>query len=305
MYFVITIDVEPDCGPDWSYSDPLAFEGVSAGIKERLHPLLLKRGAVPTYLVNNVVLEDEASVRTLAGLGGCELGAHLHPEFIAPGKEHERYAGQKGSRNQCNLPPETEFLKISGITDLFKRSFGRAPATFRAGRFGAGPNTIDSLAKLGYKVDTSVTPRVRWTDVPGQPRADFSAAPEHPYFVRAGSLLDEAPAGPILEVPVTISGLPRLFGTRTAWLRPGYSSLKDMTKLAELAVRRSRAAGRPPVLNMMFHNVEALPGKSPYTRTEADCAKFLGDIDSLLAACAALGFRFVKASELYDLLKAG
>src|SRR6185436_20824439 len=97
VYLVVTIDVEPDCTPTWQYSNPLKFRGVSVGIKERLQPLFNKYDITPTYLINNVVLEDPQSIKVLAGLEGkFELGTHLHPEFIEPEKTHADYAGKRG-----------------------------------------------------------------------------------------------------------------------------------------------------------------------------------------------------------------
>ncbi len=64
IYFSLTIDVEPDCTPSWHYSNPLTFDGVKIGIGEILHPLFLKYDIVPTYLINNVVLEDEQNINT-------------------------------------------------------------------------------------------------------------------------------------------------------------------------------------------------------------------------------------------------
>ena len=61
-YLVITIDVEPDCTATWQYSNPLTFTGVTEGIGQKLHPLFEQYSMVPTYLINNVVMEDNESV---------------------------------------------------------------------------------------------------------------------------------------------------------------------------------------------------------------------------------------------------
>jgi hypothetical protein len=101
-YLVITIDVEPDCSSTWKYSNPLTFNGVKEGIAKRLQPLFNKYKACPTYLINNVVMEDEQSVRVFLDLqGNFELGTHLHSEFIQPEKIFVDYAGKKGEANQC------------------------------------------------------------------------------------------------------------------------------------------------------------------------------------------------------------
>ncbi|HOX22459.1 MAG TPA: hypothetical protein PLL10_03270, partial [Elusimicrobiales bacterium] len=188
MKFCVTLDVEPDCGPGWIYSKPLAFEGVRVGIGQRLEPLFKRLGVKPVYLLSNVVLEDKAGVEVLAGLSsGCELGAHLHPEFIGPRKLFQNYAGCKGESNQCFLPPEIEAAKLENLTRLFEDRLGRRPLSFRAGRFSAGKNTFEALARLGYKVDTSVTPHIRWGDPTREKPVDFSAAPEQPYFIQTAN----------------------------------------------------------------------------------------------------------------------
>ena len=202
---VITIDVEPDCSYNWRYSSPLTFRGVSEGIANRLQPLFNKYGIAPTYLINNVVLEDSASCDVLRNLNGkYELGTHLHPEFIAPQKSVWNYSGQKGEANCCFYPADIEFGKIESITNLFSDRFGYYPSSFRAGRFSAGANTINSLEKLGYKTDTSVTPHVNWNDKTRIRPVDFTHAPEQPYFVRSGTILEESGDGKILQVPVSI-----------------------------------------------------------------------------------------------------
>src|SRR5689334_6783695 len=101
-YLAISIDVEPDCTKSWQYSTPLSFSGVNKGIKEILHPLFQTTNVPPTYLINNVVLENEFSVDILKELkGSFELGTHLHPEFIEPDKRFSDYSGKSGRANCC------------------------------------------------------------------------------------------------------------------------------------------------------------------------------------------------------------
>ncbi|RYG29351.1 MAG: hypothetical protein EOO01_38345, partial [Chitinophagaceae bacterium] len=204
-YVVITIDVEPDCSPNWTYSNPLTFKGVQEGIGKILQPLFNKYSFTPTYLINNVVLEDGGSINAFKNLdGNFELGTHLHPEFIEPQKTEFNYAGKKGEANCCFYPPDIEFEKIKNITALFERQFGYSPTSFRAGRFSAGSNTIDSLKKLNYKVDTSVTPNVRWDDRTREKAVDFRGAPAQPYRIESANLKEERSTAQLLEVPLSI-----------------------------------------------------------------------------------------------------
>lgn len=319
-YFVVTIDVEPDCTPTWYYSNPLTFRGVTEGIGRRLHPLFEKYNIVPTYLINNVVMEDTESVDFFRSLKGrFELGAHLHPEFIGPDKRYDDYAGKKGEANCCFYTPEIEFEKIRSITSLFKEKFGYQPTSFRAGRFSAGANTISSLMKAGYKVDTSVTPHICWNDNSRENPVDFISAPEQPYFIKEGSITETDALGQLLQVPVSTAlrkrnplrelissagGLRHPFrSTRPLWLRPFYSSSLEMIYIAETYMKKYVHLNTV-VLNMMFHNVEVLPGLSPYTKTDNDCKKYLQQLEHFFSYCNMKGITGVGLSELYEIFKA-
>src|SRR4029077_1486953 len=103
-----------------------------------LHPLFREFGIRPTYLINNVVLEDHESTEVFKSLpGDYELGSHLHGDFIEPGKIHKDYSGKDGLVNQCFLEPEVEYGKLKNLTALFTERFGYSPVSFRAGRFSA------------------------------------------------------------------------------------------------------------------------------------------------------------------------
>lgn len=318
-YLVITIDVEPDCSSSWHYSDPLTFKGVSIGIGERLQPLFNKYNIVPTYLINNVVLENSESVNIFKKLPGrYELGTHLHPEFIEPEKKYSDYGGKKGEENLCHYSPEIEFKKIKNITSLFEKSFGYKPKSFRAGRYSAGPNTIKSLAKLDYLVDTSITPHIRWNDITRKHPIDFRDAPEQPYFIDFEKLNHENKNSSILEVPISIavrrrnpirefivSGGGLLKEKRVykpIWLRPYYSNLSDMLFLYH-NYSLSYFNRDCIVYNMMFHNVEVLPGLSPYTKNENDCKSYLADLEKFFIFCKQNQVTNIGISELYNEFK--
>lgn len=315
IYLTITIDVEPDCSPTWHYSSPLTFKGVTVGIKERLQPLFNKHHIIPTYLINNVVLEDKESVEVFRNLTGrFELGTHLHPEFIEPMKKYDNYAGKKGEADLCFYPKYIEFEKIKNITQLFFEKFGYYPASFRAGRFSAGPNTIESLQKLGYKVDTSVTPHICWDDFSREKPVDYTNALEQPYLIKPGSLLQSSNEGKILEVPVSIrleevnffteflksfAGLRRPINRRVPqWLRPYYSNFKDFKKICNY-LKKSYDENMV-VYNMMFHNVEVLPGLSPYTKTNKESERYLNLLNSFFDFCSDNNILSRKISDLYN-----
>jgi hypothetical protein len=318
-YLVITIDVEPDCTPTWHYADPVSYRGVSVGIAEKLQPLFKVHDVAPTYLINNVVLEDENCLQIFRQLTGHhELGTHLHPEFINPDKRFSAYGGKKAEGNSCFYPPEIEFEKIKSITELFTRGFGRRPTSFRAGRYSAGLNTMMSLRKLGYLVDTSVTPHMLWNDPSREKAVDFRNAPEQPYFMSPENITVADNEADLLQVPVSIiskkrnvlkelliSGAGRIHPRRknkTIWLRPFYSSTKEMIGIANQFTKTYR--NQPAlVLNMMFHNVEVIPGLSPYCQTEKECRLYLKQLEDFFSFCNGEGTQSVTLTELYDELR--
>jgi hypothetical protein len=85
------------------------------------------------------------------------------------------------------------------------------------------------------------------------------------------------------------------------WLRPSYSSLEDMKRLA-----RRLAADRVPLLNVLFHSSEAIVGGSPYNRTESELQAFLNRLDQFLAfATSELGATSVTFAEFRARFLAG
>ncbi len=285
-YLCVTIDTECDKGPAWKTRRPLAFEGIHEGVARRLQPLFGEYRAKPTYLLSPEVLRDARSVDLFRSLASSvALGTHLHGELAEP----FAFEPDVTSVFQRDYTPELERAKLTSLTDLFIRAFDHQPQAFRAGRFGIGPSTIGILEDLGYSVESSVTPSVDWTSS-GAPGLHFDGAPTQPYHPDR-----REPARPgdahVLEVPVTIrarlcNAIP-LVGRRLErrWLRPTRGTGRDLVRLAEdeIAEARRHAPGRPVVLTAMFHNVEVVPGTSPYAANEAEAHAILGRLGELLA----------------------
>jgi hypothetical protein len=288
ILFAITIDTECDHDPHWARSTPLRFESVLVGLPERLQPLFGATGAVPTYLLTVEVMESEECVAVLRSLPGRrEYGTHLHAAFVEPQKKFFDYAGVDSPDFQCHCPKEVEHAKLENLTNLFVDRFGERPRSFRAGRFGAGANTISALGQLGYVVDTSVTPHIRWRHPDGN--VDYRRAPEQPYFPAVRSLAQAADSrGQILEVPVTMR---RRWLRGPHWLRPWFSSVASMKETVRYHL--SRYGNREIiVLNMMFHSMEVISRASPYPQTEMDVQRFLSDLADVLGWCRDEGLSF-------------
>jgi len=296
VLFLATIDTECDHDPRWVRSKPLAFRSIIEGLPERLQPAFEAAAAVPTYLLTVEVMENPECARALRGMGGTyEYGTHLHSAFIEPEKKFHDYAGVDSPDFQCHCAPEIEYRKLEGLTRLFESRFGYRPRTFRAGRYGAGPNTIASLGRLGYRVDTSVTPHILWRHPDGD--VDYRDAPEQPYFPAPGSLTlaDTAAAGGVLEIPVSTRSR-WLRGPR--WLRPWFSSVARMKQVINYQLSRY-ADRRVVVLNMMFHSMEVIPKASPYPQSEGDVRRFLDDMSEIFAWSRRQGMTFARAADAH------
>ena len=316
----VTIDCERDKGPGWRARRPQSFAGVHQGIGERLDPLFRRFGVKPTYLLSPEVMRDAAAAECIARLpGSAERGTHLHAEYVGPDLDDDA----ESLVFQAALPPAQERAKLVALTELFTRSFGARPRSFRAGRFGIGAASLGILADLGYRVDSSVTPFVDWTGAgPGAP--SFARAPTAAYRPdpRAPALVAAPGAGPIWEVPLTIR--PRLWHRqplargflqrrlRHRWLRPSWGSARALIGLARAVWREStdrrQGAGRvassaaPPIWNVMFHNVEVVAGASPYARDEDEARAILDRLAALLAFARDAGARSVGLADVPELL---
>jgi hypothetical protein len=277
----VTIDCECDKGPAWRTRRPLAFDGVHLGIADRLHPLFERYGAKPTYLLSPELLRDAQCIERLGSLEACELGTHLHVEMAEPGA----FEPEVTDAVQRDCPADVERAKLDWLTRAFRDAFGRAPASFRAGRFGIGASTVPILEDLGYAVDSSVTPHVDWSEV--SPGLSFASSPTQPYHPDARD-----PARPgastLLEVPVTIrprvlSRVP-LLGPRLEprWLRPTRMSGANLVAIARETILHDQRSGRPVVLNAMLHNVEVVARASPYAATDDEAARIVERLATLL-----------------------
>jgi hypothetical protein len=300
VVLVVSVDTECDKGPAWRTQFPLSFRSVTEALPEVLMPLFRRHGVIPTFLLSPEVIQNDESVRVLGGLRDCELGTHLHGEFIEPGVR----AGAVGTYEaQCQYEAGIEREKLQNLTVLFEGRFGRRPTSFRAGRFAATGRTLSYLEELGYLVDSSVTP-FRTNYFEGGYACNHWGAPLRPYRPSARDLRKRGRLR-VLEVPVTLladsfAAFPavllrqlsdrimrrrRVFAAlglrpETKWLRPLRHTAAELIALADRVVSTWRG-GPPVVLNVMFHSVEAVPGASPYAPVLGDVTRLVEDLARL------------------------
>lgn len=297
--FCITIDTEPDCDVHWNRSNPLRFDSILVGIPKILRPLWDLYQIHPVYFVSPEVLGDVGCCEVLKSeiKLGAEIGAHLHSEYIEPEKRYETVEGTSSSEFPCfAYSDEIEVEKIKNLTAQIQARLGTEPVSYRAARYGADTATIQSLVKLGYRVDSSVTPGIDWSKIGGP---DHSHAIRQPYWV---NLQDIHSAGnsSILEVPVSVWGKrsPGLPDTWMfyRWLRPSHMTVFEMRKL----INRFADVYEHPVLNMMFHSMEIIPGKTPYVRTVIGQKLFLRRLSKTIEYLIRNGFYCKTLKAIYD-----
>jgi hypothetical protein len=318
ILIAITIDTEIDKSVSWKISSNKSFLSVLDGIPNKLTPLFIHFGAKPTYLLSSEIIENDDCVNILTRIKDCELGTHLHGELLEP--QRKAFGLDATNEMQCGYSREMEYQKLKNLTNLFKDKFHYQPTSFRAGRFGAGNNTVSLLEELGYLVDSSVTPGVDWNYREG--RANFLWAREQPYFPDKNKLI-ELGDSKVLEVPVSIipsrfrryssylnnTGMPLLIKNivnkmlPTTWLRPSFQNSYEMLYVIKKLIKwyHTKDTMDTIVLNMMFHSMEIIPNASPYTKTEEECKHFLDKMEIVFKFCLASNIKFVKLSELYPI----
>src|SRR5262249_24968458 len=136
----------------------------------------------------------------------------------------------------------------------------------------------------------------------------FVGAPTQPYHPDPER--PEQPGGStLLEVPVTIRPHPlaraplvgKLIEPR--WLRPTRGSAAQIVGVATDAIAAARAESpdAPVVLNAMFHNVEIIPGASPYADRERHAQGILDRLCALLRFASNESIRMVGLSDVVGL----
>lgn len=291
---LVGIDTEGDNQWDARARANQTFENLYA--LPRLHAFFEIHGVRPTYLVTYPVARDPRSAEVLADLlarGNTEIGAHHHawetPPFGPTDVARHPYA--------LALPTEQFDAQLDALTGAIEDALGRRPTSYRSGRFGFSARHVPALERLGYLVESSVAP-LFYEAHKGGP--DFVDAPAEPYYLsydratRPGtSRLLELPISAALNrrVPAAVARwygrAPKPYQTKrllrllriadVRWLRPSYTSAREMIALAQQLADRG-----VPALNLLFHSSEAIVGGSPYNRTDAELKGFFERLGAFL-----------------------
>lgn len=315
MKLIITIDTEGD--NQWDPALPQSTENVR--FIPRFQALCERFAFPPTYLCTYDVVDAPAFDEVLLPLHRkkhAEIGAHLHPWTTPPLSQWDR--SESGLAYPSELPADVFAGKLKVLTDRLADKLGVPPLGYRAGRWGLSAAHIPVLLERGFAVDCSVTPSLSWVDPGARERGqDFSDAPVKPYFMAWGDPAREGESG-LLEVPVTILYtnawmrrspllraayrrgrktraarlLNRMFTIAPQWFRP----FSDMTVSRLRAVHDTARRLDLPVIEMMFHSSELMPGGSPHNPTAESVEELYRRFEGIFAYLAGQGVEGITLS---------
>ena len=264
----------------------------------RLQRLCARYSVRPTYLVSYpAAVRPEAEwLREIVKAGHAEVGAYLQPWNTPPFEANE---DRLIPRSPAHVPASAISAKLKTLTETIEREFGHRPTCHRAAQFGLNGACLQTLERLGYTVDTSVTPL---TDGREEGGIDWRDAPATPYFPDRQRPIIRG-ASPILEVPVSVAwdrDFPGFLGralvklpspiplrallsnptlplTQLTWLDPCQHSGRSLRKLARSLLERGH-----PVLNVPLRSNQCHPGESAACSTAEDVDALFESLEALL-----------------------
>lgn len=295
--YLVTVDTEEEF--DWA--KPLSREGHGLDHVPRLakfQEFAEGTGFVPVYLVDWPIATSSLAVDILKpaiAAGKAEVGVQLHPWVNPPFDEEVTEANSFAG----SLPADLEAAKFRNLRAMIEDKFDCVPLIYRAGRYGAGPNTAATLLEGGIAIDTSVRSKFDYSDGSGP---DYRHHPLEPYW-----LDDERN---LLELPLTTVfwGMLRRQGD---WIYPALRRAPRLRGLLSYLGMLERVPLTPegvtveeairgvdialddglPVLVFSFHSPSLKAGHTPYVRTDADLDALYDWWRRVLAYCELRGIR--------------
>ena len=282
---LVVVDTEEEF--DWNAPFDRRNDGVSAMAEcGRFQTVCDEFGIRPTWVVDHPVAaqpEGRRLLRRFLDEGRCTIGAHLHPWVSPP------FSEEVCARNSYpgNLPAALEAEKLESLFDVIEDGFGERPRVYKAGRYGLGPATAQSLLELGIEVDLSLAPPF---DLSGDGGPDYSEYDDAPFrFGPDGALLGLPTTGAFVgRAGSARRGLYR-FATRPLPMRlhaPGVLARLGLVERLRLTpeghglrdlIRLTRAlhARGTRVFSFSLHSPSMLPGCTPYVGNDDELDAFL------------------------------
>jgi len=319
LKFIITIDTEAD--DQWRRKKTVSVENLK--YIPRFQELCDRYNFKPTYLCTYEIVDHsdfDGILNSYQKGGRAEIGSHLHPWTNPPyDNKYDTCDNIDKAAYPSELPLELFRNKLKKLTELIHLKTDKSPTSYRAGRWGFDASHIEVLLDLGYKVDSSVTPYVTWQNHKGNQQGgpDFRTTMNDPYMLNAMDVCKSGDSG-LFEVPTTITSTNRLFDIKTLdrlfnkfrklktgrsisrklsldpkWFRP-YPKINanELIRMYKTALRRNA-----PVIQMMFHSSELMPGGSPYNPTEESVELLFNKFEVLFSYIAKNGGHGITLTE--------
>jgi GT2 family glycosyltransferase len=285
----VVVDTEAEF--DWRENFDRSLTSVNSMRQQfRAQDIFDGYGARPIYVVDYAVAsqaEGYGPLREIFDRHGCAIGAHLHPWVNPPFEEalseHNSYGG--------NLPAGLEERKLRALVAMIQQSFDISPLFFKAGRYGVGRRTIETLARLGIEVDFSILPLA---DLRGRGGPDFRFAKAKPYRVGPTRILSvpmtRGQFGLVAPLPPGLHGalrspmatrfhlpgiLSRTHLANTVTLTPEGASAQEQIQLLKSMVGRGYRT-----FTLHYHS-PSLAKHTPYVTSEAELKAFLVNLETV------------------------
>ncbi|WP_420797105.1 polysaccharide deacetylase family protein [Altericroceibacterium spongiae] len=274
--FLLTVDTEEEF--DWN--KPLTRDAydlhhlVHLG---RFQQFCEEEQVAPVYLIDWPVANSplaEEILRPAVKRKKAEIGIQLHPWVNPPFEEEVNQLNSFAG----NLSRSLEHSKFHLLRNMIQDRFEIAPVMYRAGRYGAGPDTAKMLQKDGIAIDSSVRARFNYN---AQGGPNYQSHPLCPYW------LDDTHQ--LLELPLTTS----FFGLLRKQADSIYPMLRRFPALRGILSRLGLIERIPltpegvsieeairgidialddglPMLVFSFHSPSLAPGHTPYVRDDKD-----------------------------------
>jgi hypothetical protein len=291
-----TLFVVVDTEEEFEWDAPFSRENVSVrAIRalERVQRIFDDFHVRPTYVVDYPVASQQDGYLPILEFcrdGRCAVGAHLHPWVNPP------YLDELTRRNSyaCNLPAALEREKLRRLVEKIEENLGVRVDTYKAGRYGFGRSTVDTLRALGIEVDVSINPEMDYSRDGGPSFMGFSPHPfwfgewggvlEIPcttgyagYASGVGQLLHAFASRRALEPFRLVSILSRTGAVSKIRLSPEGHSFHELRQLTRALFQRGLRT-----FAFTFHSSSVEPGHTPYVQTLRDWEHFTACIRQYL-----------------------
>ncbi len=319
MHLVVTIDTEED---NWG-----GYSNTSFGVENikkipALQEIFDEYNVIPTYLVTYPVATNRESIEILRRIlegGRCEIGMHCHP-WSTPPFEEER---NPYNSMLCNLPLELQQKKMCVLHEVIKTNFGVRATSFRAGRWGYNGNTAIVLERLGYRVDTSITPFTDWAEYHGP---DFTRMKPESYRFNPPEIFTRNQEGKMTEIPASIGYLQDNYEwcnliDRILTSQPGRRlHLKGLLNRARLISKVSLSPEatdshkmigltkifmrkKYEMVNMFFHSTSLQAGLSIFVKTKEDETQFFNRLSEYFTFTSGAGIKCLALSRAGEIIQ--